>query len=370
MNTNWLRNGCLCGAIAAIALAAGCDSKYVATPIPPPGSGGAGGEGGASTSSSSGSSGIGGFDPNSPPCGIGKNIVLAVDKILLGDTDPNGAPNPTSAWKQYGFDLDGRFSTKTSTDLCQPTAGGSKAAIYPDGNNGIDNSFGKNVLPILLGLSADLSTTINESIANGALTYLLSIADVGPESCQTSSAFFLGANLGKLPSWDGTDVWPIDPSSLISPMDPTTPKCVYPQTLLANGLVGMTPPSQFSIILNVSGLKIILPIQRASMLLQLAPDNQTATGGIIGGIMDREELVNQFSKSFAGFDPSFCDPNSPPLISILNQIRQASDIMLDGTQDPSKECDGISIGLGFTMRSAQLGPAAPIPPPPSDPCFP
>ena len=68
--------------------------------------------------------------------------------------------------------------------------------------------------------------------------------------------------------------------------------------------------------------------------------------------------------------PFIGDPNSPTLQSILNQLRQASDIMSDGSQDPAKQCDAISIGLGFTMKSAQLGPVAPPTPPPADPCIP
>ena len=39
------------------------------------------------------------------------------------------------------------------------------------------------------------------------------------------------------------------------------------------------------------------------------------------------------------------------------ELIQASDIMQDGTQDPTKTCDGISIGIGFEARVVQLGAA-------------
>jgi hypothetical protein len=45
-------------------------------------------------------------------------------------------------------------------------------------------------------------------------------------------------------------------------------------------------------------------------------------------------------------------------------IGQASDILQDGTQDPTKTCDGITIGLGFEADAVLLGPAVPPPPPP------
>jgi hypothetical protein len=40
----------------------------------------------------------------------------------------------------------------------------------------------------------------------------------------------------------------------------------------------------------------------------------------------------------------------------------------DGTQSASKECDGISIGLGFDTAAVKLGPVAKESAPPPDPC--
>ena len=54
-------------------------------------------------------------------------------------------------------------------------------------------------------------------------------------------------------------------------------------------------------------------------------------------------------------------------MNILESIGQASDIMQDGTQDPTKTCDGISIGLGFTATIDQVGPTVPAMTTP-DPC--
>ena len=51
----------------------------------------------------------------------------------------------------------------------------------------------------------------------------------------------------------------------------------------------------------------------------------------------------------------------------FSQIEQASDILTDGTQDPTQTCDGISIGLGFDALPDQLGTTAP-PLPQAVPC--
>ena len=44
--------------------------------------------------------------------------------------------------------------------------------------------------------------------------------------------------------------------------------------------------------------------------------------------------------------PGNC-PGTPTTDSILTQIIQASDILANGTQDPTKPCSAVTIGLGF-----------------------
>ena len=42
--------------------------------------------------------------------------------------------------------------------------------------------------------------------------------------------------------------------------------------------------------------------------------------------------------------------------AILAQVDEAADILLDGSQDPGKACDGVSIGVGFEAARVLLGP--------------
>lgn len=49
-------------------------------------------------------------------------------------------------------------------------------------------------------------------------------------------------------------------------------------------------------------------------------------------------------------------------------LRQAADIMIDGSQDPTQTCNGISIGLNFTAARAQISSVAPPMVPAPDPC--
>jgi hypothetical protein len=123
-----------------------------------------------------------------------------------------------------------------------------------------------------------------------------------------------------------------------------------------------------SLQLSISGFTVSLDIQNAYVTVDLGDGNTSGTNGTIAGVLETEQLVSQIGKVAAAFDASFCDPESPTLVSILNQLRQASDIMKDGSQDPSMECDGISIGLGFNTKSVKLGPVAMPGDAPPDPC--
>jgi len=372
-----LRNVRLGSAMVALVFAAGCGTTGNSA------SGGAGGAGGGSVSSSSSSSGMGGMSGDAgadagdsgvslslPACPSGAARAFAVDQIFIGDTDADGTPNPMNGWKSFGFNLDGRLSTQMSTDLCRPKAGGSAATVYPDGNVGIDNGFGKNVLPILLGLAADVATVNNESIKIGEYTYLLSLANADQNACSTSSALLLGANLGDIPKFDGSDVWPLDPSSLVDPTKPASAKCKYADTTLEGGLVHAGPSAQLDFFLSIAGFRMVLPIRHAQMDFVLEPNLRGIKGGQIGGIIRTDDLVKEFSRVMGAFDASLCNAQSPKVKSILEQLRQASDIMQDGTQDPTKECDGISIGLGFTMKPVRLGAVARAAPPLPNPCVP
>ena len=100
----------------------------------------------------------------------------------------------------------------------------------------------------------------------------------------------------------------------------------------------------------------------------LDPTHTTATQGTIAGVISVSSLASVFQQAAGSFDPSLC--TGPTIMSVLDQISQAADILLDGTQDPTQICDGISIGLGFDASVVQLGPIAPATPPPVDPCGP
>lgn len=84
-----------------------------------------------------------------------------------------------------------------------------------------------------------------------------------------------------------------------------------------------------------------LTIRAARFRMKIAADGLTANEGSLSGVVPTEELVAEFKRYAA---------------------------TLDITQDPTKECDGISIGLGFELTRVVIGTAAAPVAPPANPC--
>ena len=81
--------------------------------------------------------------------------------------------------------------------------------------------------------------------------------------------------------------------------------------------------------------------------------------------------VDAFAQSLrnaaARTSSSFCSGST--IEALLAQIRQAADILVDGSQDPAKACNGISIGIGFDAVPATIGETLKDPTPLPNPCL-
>ncbi len=226
-----------------------------------------------------------------------------------------------------------------------------------DGNGGIDNSFGKNILPTLLGVDPTFVSDVDDGLADGAFTDLLDLGCLPPTGDATTlaSRLFAGSPFGAMPHWDGTDAWRVRPEWLANATDATSSTLVFPSGSVsanvfdsgANGTVVLNLPMNA----NGTSFEMRLTIRAARLRMTLSADRASATGGILGGVLDTEELVGEVRKF--GRALGLC--GSSILDAFSTQVRQASDIMSDGRQDTTQTCNGISIGLGFEMQPARIG---------------
>lgn len=307
-----------------------------------------------------------GVDPGQPPppgpaqAGDGEGAAFAIDRLFLGETDREGKKTPGS-WKQYGFNLDGKVSSTVSQDLCQPVDGASPSDVYPDGAGGIDNSFGNKLVSLISSLLSEPSTRVTEAIANGDFTVILKLDGLGDQSSYNplTAKLYGGATLGAAPVWDGSDKWPVVPELLNDAEDVESAKVVFPASYVVDDTWVSGPESQvtFKLNLTISGTTIGLTIRNVRIAMDLAPDHKSVVKGTIAGVLETAVLVEELRSVIGAVQPGFCEGSG--LETTLDQVRRASDIMKDGSQDPSQECDAISIGIGFTAKQVQLGEVAP-----------
>jgi hypothetical protein len=308
------------------------------------------------------------------PDGTGPTI-QAFSKIFLGDTDRQGVPG-SDAWEGYGFDIDGLSSTADNTYHCHPAEGAKIKDIFVSGPGGLDNSYGKNIVPIFSGVVSDPSANANQSLENGDFSLLLSLDKLGLKADYTSVHTQLFASRGTADSDGqlipptaaqlsaGTYVWHPLPE-LLNP-DGTSQQSFSQGYLTGNTFVSGTTTGDIVFLQSLSGVSLPLFIHQARLSVKLTPDHRTGSLGTIGGVLTTEEFVGALKKLAGTLSSSLCSGST--FDSIATQIRQASDIMSDGTQDPTKVCDAISIGLGFETVTALLGDPAPVSPPSPDPC--
>jgi len=304
--------------------------------------------------------------PSAPSDGVpgdGAGTVLAASTWYFGNTTRDGSPNP-DAWKKFGYDLDGVKSSRTSTGHCQ-LAEGASDAVKTDGDGGIDNSFGPNLLPLLEGLDSEFAASINDNVAAGGFAMILEIEKLGAGSSYVDlpAALYFGADLGGPPSWDGSDEWPLycdlmtdcKESGTMQREDGNESQVQFPNSHVANGTWVSGPPTTVTLVLSVGGVTFSLDVKQGIITAELGSGDPptSATNGTIAGILETEALVAQISQAAGFINTSLCEGSA--LDELKNSIRQASDIMSDGSQDPNSTCNGISVAMGIDMQAVQLG---------------
>jgi hypothetical protein len=276
----------------------------------------------------------------------------AMKKFFAGDTDRDGGTSPI-AWKAFGRDIDGKVTTKASTDVCTPVAGAGRDTQV-DGDNGIDNAFGSRLVPIIQTFASNYGDLMNQALATSTFNFLA--------RTDATAAFYSGSSLLG-PRFDGTDRWPVAYES-VDQGDANQPKVRFPQAAM-NGQRWSSGDTSASAVLEFPlfpGIGIPFKVNKLQITMTLSPDGKTASNGVISGVFPTADFVAAFRQYAPAISSSLC--NGSALDSISQQIQQASDILSDGTQDPNKECDGISFGFGFDGVQVSLGKVAgPVSPP-------
>jgi hypothetical protein len=283
-------------------------------------------------------------------------LSFVLRKIFLGDTKRDGTSS-SEAWQDYGRDIDGITSTMSANGECKPHGNGTATRV--DGPGGVDNSFGKNFIAVIKAFEATPTADANKTIGDGVRVPMVGLDGNG--------GFFVHSEKTTTPP-----TYAFSESRLVAAE--WTEVGFGAKSKIVNGGVGsdgfydsnvLVGPTQIVALIGGTTSRP-LTIRAARFRMKIAADGLTASEGTLSGVIPTDELVAEVRRFTGTQDPSLC--NSATLASIEEQVRNASDMMQDGTQDPTRECDGISIGLGFEMTRVVIGAVAAPVAPPANPC--
>jgi hypothetical protein len=281
---------------------------------------------------------------------------FAIHQLFFGDTDTDGGVNAT-AWQQFGYNVDGKITTATSTNVCTLTnkggVWGSNAQL--DGNGGIDNSFGENLFPGLIeAVDPMASATLNGQIASGVFTVMFDVTGLTADTAQTATGlttqvfggglFLVDGGLA-VPSFTTADQWPVLASGLSKATPPFVSKQRFPDSYVVNGTWVSGSPADVNLPLSVDGNTLPVLIHHAVVTFQHTTATH-ASAGQISGVLKTSELVAAVVAIAGRISPSLCPASA--VAGLVTAIDDAQDILVDGTNRAGTPCDAISIGLGFT----------------------
>lgn len=278
-----------------------------------------------------------------PPPSLGGRSFVA-QNVYLGDTDLDGGADP-NAWAQFGTDIDGIDTTDAeSSGVCTPVSGASPAVAI-DGANGIDNSFGKNVLPVFAQLGASgFSASLDESIATGGPSLMVNLKGLTDDPNQTATS--LDAQLisvvhpDRVPTWTASDLWNVYMSGLVNGTIPSGGKARFATSSITSGVWSSGSFGDVSLTLAFGTASLDVVVHHASVSFTHSSAHN-ATNGIVSGVVKTSELLTSVQIVLA--QSGLCAVST----ELLPQIAAASDIMQYGTNASGETCDGISIGIGF-----------------------
>lgn len=266
-----------------------------------------------------------------------------------------------NSWEFLGFNLDDLYTLPMTSDkVCVPYSG--PTTLIFDGPAGLDNNYAENIVPFFGSAGQPpITAPFNESLAKGEHSMMLEFAKLtaGPDQPSLVTRLYLGSSLGTSPKFDGSDCWPVAPESLTTATDLTSPRTIFENSSLsANHWVSGPPRTMRFVLPAMLGKTIPLTIYSARLVLDLSADHHSGAHGVLGGVVDPEELITEVKK-VANSSPGNCNFYKQ---LFEDDARNSVDIMIDGSQDHKKMCNGISIGLGFTMKEVKLGGIGPASP--------
>jgi hypothetical protein len=301
---------------------------------------------------------------------------------------PNGTSTTAHPAAPVGFDLDG-VRTCPGPESCTPVAG----QMHCDGDGGTDNAGG-----LLFQTFASLGSQFNDDSVTQRLRtgrydllFRMKSYNGGRNDRQVIMIIYLSSEIESIPDggltpmpvFDGTDVWTVDPSSLVGGLtvdggpscegndNACIPLFVDPAAYVTDGVV--VAHVDFPISLGSASNAFVVDLSDGLIVATLVRDGGAARidEGQLAGRWNTTQLLTAFQ---AVSDPVngtqyLCGTNGT-YQNIKKLVCRGVDIATNPLDDGmGKPCDALSVAVSFSASPAHLGQILyhpPVPPPCGD----
>jgi hypothetical protein len=294
------------------------------------------------------------------PAGTTRWFVL--DRLNLGTINLRTSLPSNDAWRCYGFNLDARTTTSAQSKLgdtsCKRRPGAPGSALA-DGAGGIDNHFGRDVLPVLRSLDRCLD---DRAFGADGLTFFLRVdGAVDGDTASAPGALYVA----RAAATDGG-------AKKLARSD--VPVADFHDGYVTGGTWVSGSPSAQTIDLPLQvgfefelaetkpegcprKAELRLPLSEVVLSVQVFDGG----GGIVAGAIASDALGDAVRSWLADF--AICGRSADAIAEAL--MTNASDLVAGAPKlrDPTKTCDAVSFGAAFPLaRTTDPGEYGAFPP--------
>lgn len=285
------------------------------------------------------------------------DLVFAVTRLDF--TDPSA-----------GFDLDDQC-----TCFGDPPSGSCRSKNPQcdfDGGEGVDNSMSaflqtNSALTALLGRNDPLQ--INSRIADGEVSILLRIQDYGAgdgndpkitfSTYPSNGTVFAPDGGYTKPSFDGNDLWTVDPTSVSDAGPPDANPWDLPQFTSLAGYVngGFFVVRNFALRLGLGDLSFDLSnaVLTGQIVRATAQNKYFITKGTIAARVTASSFLRGLTALKPGSTNSLCPESSSGYFNVIKSaVCPNRDVQSDPQASPQTPCDALSFGITFEAYEARI----------------
>ncbi len=280
-------------------------------------------------------------------------------------------------WRRIGFDLDTLCSDGTiATADCTPATPPIVVGGAEDGVRGIDNTFGRVLLPALLLAAPALAVEARQDQELGRYDLLLQLTRyngtdddprvdvvmsqteyVAPSVGVRDGGVPMPADIcGARPRWDGTDIaYPGDLAFVGG--DPTMPRLHDDHAYVRGGVLVVTVPDRSELDLSGDGRTVRVRLTGATLVGTLSRDRRNLQNVVLSGrwsITDVLEVLPLF-----GLCPGVPADDSQRAV-VMQLLNMGADIRSNPATDRmGLPCDAMSFGLMAQGYRVTVGAVVP-----------